>query len=164
MRGSLALIACIAAMAAGSARSEDLAAGISRDKIEITSNFTGANVVVFGAIENEAGEALPATEMRDIVVIVRSDKPYIVTVRKKDAFGPIWVNREERRFAGVPGFYFVASTRPLKDIAPENVLEQFEIGVDRIVLGPAPNAIGGPKEFREATVRTKAREEDYSQH
>ncbi len=160
----LALLACAAATAANVARAEDLAAGISRDKIEITSNFTGANVVVFGAIENEAGEALPATETRDIVVIVRSDKPYIVTVRKKDALGPIWVNRDARQFAGVPGFYFIASTRPLKDIAPENVLEQFEIGIDRIALGPAPNAIGGPKEFREAIVRTKVREEVYSQH
>jgi uncharacterized protein (TIGR02186 family) len=163
MRALLAIVLSLAA-ATGGARAEDLAAGISRDKIEINSNFTGANVVVFGAIENDAGEALPATEHRDIVVIVRSDKPYVVTVRKEAPFGPIWVNREAQRFVGVPGFYFLASTRPLKEIAPEKVLEQFEIGAERVAIGPAPNTLGGPRDFREAILRTKAREELYSQH
>jgi uncharacterized protein (TIGR02186 family) len=148
----------------GAAWAEDLAAGISRDKIEITSNFTGTDVVVFGTIENDLGQSLPATEMRDIVVVIRSDKPYVVTVRKKERVGPIWVNRDMRRFAGVPGFYFLSSTRPLKDIARAGVLEQFELGLDRIALGPAPGAIGGPKEFREAIVRQKKESRLYSQH
>ncbi|MBL9097908.1 MAG: TIGR02186 family protein [Alphaproteobacteria bacterium] len=164
MRRVLATLAIAAALAAGAARAEDLAAGISRDKIEITSSFTGTDVVVFGAIELESGEALPATEMRDVVVVIRSDKPYLVTVRKKDQVGPIWMNRDQRRFAGVPGYYFLSSTRPLKDIASAEVLEQFEIGLDRIALGPAPGAIGGPREFREAILRTKMTQDLYSQH
>jgi uncharacterized protein (TIGR02186 family) len=164
MKRALAMLMFAAALAAGAARAEDLAAGISRDKIEITSSFTGTDVVVFGAIEMESGEALPATEMRDVVVVIRSDKPYLVTVRKKDQVGPIWMNREQRRFAGVPGYYFLSSTRPLKDIASPEVLEQFEIGLERIALGPAPGAVGGPREFREAILRTKMNQDLYSQH
>jgi uncharacterized protein (TIGR02186 family) len=158
------LIAVAAILFAGLVRAEDLAAGISRDKIEITSSFSGTDVVVFGAIENDLGEALPATEMRDVVVVIRSDKPYTVTVRKKERVGPIWVNRDMRRFAGVPGFYFLSSTRPLKDIAKADLLEQFELGLDKIVFGPAPGAIGGPKEFRSAIVRQKKASGLYSQH
>lgn len=164
MRAIVPLLGLVAALAAGAARGEDLAAGISRDKIEITSNFTGTDIVVFGAIETEEGNALPATEVRDVVVVIRSDKPYLVTVRKKEPLGLIWMNREERRFAGVPGFYFLASTRPLREIAAADVLNQFELGLDRIVLGPAPGAIGGPREFREAILRAKIREDVYSQH
>lgn len=149
---------------AGGAIAEDLAAGISRDKIEITSNFSGTDVVVFGAIENEEGEALPATEMRDVAVVVRSDKPYTITVRKKERLGPIWVNRDMQRFAGVPGFYFVSSTRPLKDIARGDLLAQYELGLDRLAFGPAPGSIGGPKEFRRAIVRQKQAGGLYSQH
>jgi uncharacterized protein (TIGR02186 family) len=149
------LLAFFAVWLGGAARAEDLAAGISRDKIEITSSFTGTEVVVFGTIEDDLGRSLPATEMRDVVVVIRSEKPYIVTVRKKERVGPIWVNRDMRQFAGVPGFYFLSSTRPLKDIARTDVLEQFELGLERIALGPAPGAIGGPKEFREAIVRQK---------
>jgi uncharacterized protein (TIGR02186 family) len=154
----------VAMFVAGAARAEDLAAGISRDKIEITSNFTGTDIVVFGAIETDEGTALPATEVRDVVVVIRSDKPYIVTVRKKDRVGPIFMNREERRFAGVPGFYFLSSTRPLREIAAANVLDQFELGLDRIALGPAPGSVGGPRAFREAILRTKIRQDVYAQH
>ncbi len=158
------LFALIAGLFAGAVRAEDLAAGISRDKIEITSSFTGTEVVVFGTIEDDLGRSLPATEMRDVVVVIRSEKPYIVTVRKKERLGPIWVNRDMRQFAGVPGFYFLSSTRPLKDIARGDTLEQFELGLERIALGPAPGAIGGPKEFREAIVRQKKAGRLYSQH
>ncbi|MFM9865247.1 MAG: TIGR02186 family protein [Micropepsaceae bacterium] len=147
-----------------SVRAEDLAAGISRDKIEITSSFSGTEVVVFGAIENEEGEALPATEMRDVVVVIRSDKPYNITVRKKERVGPIWINRDMQRFAGVPGFYFLSSTRPLKDIARADLLSQYELGLDRLAFGPAPGAVGGPREFRQAIVRHKQTDQLYSQH
>lgn len=163
MRSILALVLGGFALA-GAVRAEDLAAGISRDKIEITSSFSGTEVVVFGAIENEEGEALPATEMRDVAVVVRSDKPYTLTVRKKERLGPIWVNRDMQRFAGVPGFYFLSSTRPLKDIARGDLLAQYELGLDRLVLGPAPGAVGGPKEFRQAIVRQKQSGGLYSQH
>lgn len=163
MRSALALVFAVLALT-GVVRAEDLAAGISRDKIEITSSFSGTDVVVFGAVENEEGEALPATEMRDVAVVVRSDKPFNVTVRKKERLGPIWINRDMQRFAGVPGFYFLSSTRPLKDIARGDLLAQYELGLDRLALGPAPGTIGGPKAFREAIVRHKKAEGLYSQH
>ncbi|NOT39198.1 MAG: TIGR02186 family protein [Alphaproteobacteria bacterium] len=159
-----AVFALAVLLTAGFARAEDLAAGISRDKIEITSSFSGTDVVVFGAIENEEGEALPATEMRDVVVVIRSDKPYTITVRKKERVGPIWINRDMQRFAGVPGFYFLSSTRPLKDIARADLLSQYELGLDRLAFGPAPGAVGGPKEFRQAIVRHKQTATLYSQH
>jgi uncharacterized protein (TIGR02186 family) len=164
MRAVLSALLAMSALLADVVRAEDLATGVSRDKIEITSSFTGTDVVVFGAIETESGEALPATEARDVVVIIRSEKPYLVTVRKKEQVGPIWMNREQRRFAGVPGFYFLSSTRPLSEIASADVLEQFEIGLDRIAVGPAPGSVGGPRAFREAILRTKVAQDLYSQH
>jgi uncharacterized protein (TIGR02186 family) len=164
MKRALLALGLIALCLADVARAEDLAAGISRDKIEITSSFTGTDIVVFGAIETDEGTALPATELRDVVVVIRSEKPYLVTVRKKDRVGPIFMNREERRFAGVPGFYFLSSTRPLREIAAADVLEQFELGLDRIALGPAPGSLGGPRAFREAILRTKIRQDVYAQH
>lgn len=164
MRAAVVIALVAAALGCGRAAAEDLAAGISRDKIEITSSFTGTDIVVFGAIENESGEALAATEQRDVVVVVRSDRPYSVNVRKKEQVGPIWVNREQRRFVGVPGFYFVASTRPLKDIAGGEVLDQFEIGIKRLGFGAARGLVGNQQEFRDAILRTKTRDELYSQH
>jgi uncharacterized protein (TIGR02186 family) len=164
MRPGAFLTFVLALFAAAAARSEDLAAGISRDKIEITSNFTGTDVVVFGAIESDLGVALPATEPRDVVIVIRSDRPYMATVRQKERVGPIWVNQEMRRFTGVPGFYFMASTRPLTDIAKPDILEQLELGLDKLALGPAPGSIGGPRAFREAIIRTNSNSKLYGEH
>ncbi len=148
----------------GVAQAEQVVAGLSRDRIEITSNFTGADVVVFGAIESENGESLPATQTRDLVVVVRSDRLSTVTVRKKERLGPIWVNREARQFANVPSFYFVASTHGLKKIANAETLQQFELGLENLAIGPAPGAIGGPRSFRKAFLDSRLRSELYGQH
>ena len=164
MRFGATLVLGAAMFACAGARAEELAAGISRDTIEITSNFTGADVVVFGAIEGEDGGALPASERRDVIIVIRSDKPYLATVRQKERVGPIWINREMRRFAGVPGFYFMASTGKLKDIAKPDVQEQLELGLGNLALGPAPGLVGGPRAFREAIVRTKVKGGLYGEH
>ena len=52
-----------AAAAAGGARrgAEDLVSGISQDMIQITSNYTGTDIVVFGAIERAAERRRAAT-------------------------------------------------------------------------------------------------------
>ncbi len=50
----------------GTATAQDLVSGISQDVVQITSNYTGTDIVVFGAIERE-----PNTQNRDIVVVVR---------------------------------------------------------------------------------------------
>lgn len=164
MRVAVLVLAGLLLATVPQAAAEDVVAGVSKDKIEITSNFTGTDIVVFGAVESEEGRALPADAARDVVVVVRSEKPYVVTVRKKERAGPIWVNRDVQRFAGVPGFYFLSSTRPLKDIARETLLEQYELGLDRLILGLAPGAVVGPKEFRQALVRRKQAQQLYSQH
>ncbi len=46
-RALLALLLVLAAPV----RAEDLVSGISQDIIQITSNYTGTDIVVFGAIE-----------------------------------------------------------------------------------------------------------------
>lgn len=158
----VALIVSLAAVFV--ARAEELAAGISRDKIEINSSFTGAEVVVFGAIESESGAAMSDAGPRDVVVVVRSDRPSLATVRKKELMGPIWVNREARQFVGVPSYYFVASNRPLSQIAHPDILKQFEIGLANIAMGPAPGAIGGPANFRAALLKSREAAELYGQH
>ena len=106
--------------------------------------------------------ALPGR--RDVVVVIRSDTDSVAIVRRKDLLGPVWVNRESRQFANVPQFYFVASTRPLSDIASRETLQQFELGYANLSLGPAPGTSGGPKAFRDALLRSQAQSALYTQH
>lgn len=146
------------------APAEELAAGISRDKIEINSSFRGTEVAIFGSVEPAIGEVVEGDRARDIVVVVRSDRLSRATVRKKELVGPVWINRDAREFVNVPEFYFVATNRPLKDIAAPSVLQQFELGLDNIVFGPAPGVIGGPTAFRKALLDSRVASELYAQH
>lgn len=128
------------------AKAEDLVSGISQDIIQITSNYTGTNIVVFGAIE-----AAQAPQGRDIVVVVRGPDE-TMTVRRRDRVAGVWVNRDAARFEGLPVFYYLASTAPLSHIAPREALERYGLGLDAL----RPSLVGShhdPEPFLQAAIR-----------
>ena len=47
----IAAAAFMLVLAAGAARGENLVSGLSQDQIQITSSYTGTELIVFGAIE-----------------------------------------------------------------------------------------------------------------
>jgi len=145
-------------------RAEELAAGISRDKIEINSRFTGTSVAIFGSVEPAIGEVVQGDRSRDIIVVVRSDRLSRAVVRRKEPVGPVWVNREMLAFDNVPEFYFVASNRPLSEIAEPSVLQQFQLGVAAVDTGPGFGAGRKAAEFREAFLASRLAQQLYSQH
>ena len=125
---------------------EDLVSGLSQDTVEITSNYTGTDIVVFGAIEHpeESGT-------NDVVVIVRGPDADM-TMRKKDRVGLIWLNRDTAKLQGMPSYYYLASTRPLAAIAPRDTLQRYGIGLANLV----PEKIVShhdPEPFRLALIR-----------
>lgn len=103
-----------------------LVADLSRDQIDITTSFSGTRLLLFGATEG----------VGDVVVVVRGP-PRRKVVRKKERILGIWVNRESVTFEDVPGYYFQASTRPLSEIAKNDVLEKHRIGPNRLSLQAA---------------------------
>jgi uncharacterized protein (TIGR02186 family) len=152
----------VALLFAPPARSEELAAGLSKDDIKISSSFTGTDLVLFGAIESE-GAAIGTVNDRDVVVVVRGPNTGVI-VRRKERLGPIWINRDQRNFVGVPGFYFVASTRPLKDIGDAATLDRYHLGLAHLDFNPPRGTVMPPADYREAVLRAKSRGELYSEH
>jgi uncharacterized protein (TIGR02186 family) len=145
------------------ARAEELAAGLSKDDIKISSSFTGTDLVLFGAIESEGGAAIGAVQDRDVVVVVRGPGT-VVTVRRKERLGPIWINRDQRRYSGVPGFYFVASTKALNLIADAGTLDRFHLGLAHLEFNAPPGSIMPSADYKGAIVRARTRGELYSEH
>jgi uncharacterized protein (TIGR02186 family) len=138
------------------ARAEDLVSGISQDTIQITSNYTGTDIVVFGAIEQPQNP-----QGRNIVVVVRGpDEP--MTVRRRDRIAGVWVNSDAARFEGLPTYYYLASTEPVARIAPPAALERYGIGLQAL----KPSAIGShhdPEPFRQAAIRYHQRSGLYTE-
>ena len=108
-----ALFAGVLVLATTATHAEDLVSGLSQDQIQITSNYTGTDIVVFGAIENAANTVGP----HDIVVVVRGPDTTMIVRAKKHVAG-IWVNANRVLLNGMPSYYYLASTRPVAAIVP----------------------------------------------
>lgn len=152
----------------GGAQAAQLVTDLSEHQVRIRSNFNGTQILLFGAVEvNTAGErALD----RDVIVVV-SGPARPVTVRRKARLAGIWVNHDSLTFPKVPGYYAVASTRPLEVTADVDVLRREQIGIDNVDFGaPVAQAMDGSTEilppdeetnFVKALIRNKKRERLY---
>jgi uncharacterized protein (TIGR02186 family) len=133
MRGRIAL-ALLCWLALTGAAPIRLITQLSQARIDINTNFRGAELLVFGAIQYPRG-ATP-DQPPDIAVVVRGPSAP-VTVRQKARIAGIWVNAQAQRFESVPGFYAVAATRPIAEIADERTTAIYEIGIRNLQLSPA---------------------------
>ncbi|MAU41168.1 MAG: hypothetical protein CMF31_06065 [Kordiimonas sp.] len=122
------------------ARAERVVADLSDDVIEITSRFSGKELLIFGALDIEIPQADGGHGIRiegesyDIIVVVESPRQDFV-VRKKEKFSLIWVNAKARDVHQAPAFYAVSSTRPLRDILSAEQLRDYQIGLDYLDFG-----------------------------
>lgn len=153
-RGLILMLAMILQTAPG--RCETLVAALSSERVSINSNFTGAELAIFGEINRDAGTVARASGY-DIVVTVRGPKGAVV-VREKRRFGPFWLNLDQRKYIAIPAFIEVLSNRPVKDISTPALLARWHVGMDNLVppQGDATqeNFVREP-EFRAALIRLR---------
>ncbi len=142
---------------ASPAAAERLITTLSTSRVLISSNFTGADVVLFGSIERDA-QTVPRRGGYDIVVTVTGPRDTIVTFRKERVAG-IWVNADSRTFVKVPSYLTVLANRTISDIADINTLRRTQTGLQRTIL---PQEISGDiadstreDPFRQAFLRLK---------
>jgi uncharacterized protein (TIGR02186 family) len=129
-----------------------LVTDLSSHLISVTSDFTGTDLLLFGSVlpPVEQGEE----QLPDIIVVVRGPE-FPMTVRRKDRIAGIWVNADAVEFEEVPGYYAIASTRDVHEIADAKLLDRLLIGLDTVEnsLGNKPES----KSFREAVIRNRVR-------
>ncbi|MHA1559366.1 MAG: TIGR02186 family protein [Alphaproteobacteria bacterium] len=129
------------------AYSQSVVVALSTDRVEIASNFTGANVTVFGAVDDASSFANVPVE---IIVVLRGE-PEAVTARRKERTLGLWINRAEVDLLDMPIFYALQSTRPVFEIANADTLDALNLGLASVVGRAANNEA----EFAEAVVRLR---------
>lgn len=102
-----------------------VAAALTDAQVRVDSSFSGASIVLYGAVFN------PTPEPADVVVVVRGPDAPVRLVRKTRNMG-VWLNSRPVLFEGAPGFYMTASTRPLSQIADFGQLRRLGLGVDHL--------------------------------
>jgi uncharacterized protein (TIGR02186 family) len=162
MRRRILLAASAALLFAGPAGAQDdLVSGLSQDVVEISSTYTGTDLTVFGAIERPGEGAKSDSAKSDIVVVVRGPDA-AMTVRRKDRFAGVWINNARARLIGLPSYYFLASTRPLDEIAPGDTLRRYDLGLDNLRPETALSD-GAIMPYVRALVRAETKKGLYSQ-
>jgi uncharacterized protein (TIGR02186 family) len=118
-------------LASGPARGDAVVADLSSHLIAISTGFTGASVVLFGATDGPG----------DIIAVVRGPEREMTVWRKGKVAG-IWVNADSMTFANVPSFYAVAASRPLDDAVLPDTAALYRIGTANLKLESKTAASG----------------------
>ena len=112
---------------------------VSQREIEIAYSFTGAELLLFGAILYPGGRLPTDNRPSDIVIVVKGPTESIL-VREKEKIAGIWVNAARLRYRSAPSFYGLVSSRPIRQLVDGRTRAIYELGLDSLQLSPASNA------------------------
>ena len=106
---------------------------VSQSRIEVRQGFTGADLLLYGAVIDPEGAA--GTTEYDIVVVVKGPTEPI-RLREKDRIAGVWMNAGSSDFRSAPSFFAVASSNPIDEIVDPLTAAIYELGTQYIQLSP----------------------------
>jgi len=112
---------------------------ISARQVQIRYSFTGAQLLLFGAVVYPGGR--PPDRQVDIAVVLRGPYQPILLREKQKLGGLIWVNADSDRFRSAPSFYAGASSRPISELLDERTAAIYELGLHNLQLSPGGGAL-----------------------
>ena len=136
---------------------ETIQIGLSTDRIELTADFSGQDLTIFGALENV--DPLLARQGRYDVIVVLEGPSRSVVVRRKSRVLGMWINTRSETFLNVPVSYSLATTRMPQDITDALSYKRLSLGADNLHLEPE-NPRQGPLSIEEFTNALRDRKRD----
>ena len=115
------------------ARDPILVPEVSQHEVLVRQGFTGAELLLYGAILTPEGSR--AGQDYDIVVVLKGPTRAI-RLREKQRIAGIWVNADSAEFRSAPTFFAVASSRPVRKIVDDKTAAIFELGLPWLQLSP----------------------------
>lgn len=123
-------LALLLALALPAAAQEVIVAGMSQNRVSITADFDGSEILIYGAVKRDA----PPPSGGPLEVIVTVEGPSTpVAVRRKDRVAGIWINNASVHIDSAPSFYAVATTGPLDHILSDIDNLRYGITIERMI-------------------------------
>ncbi len=129
----LALVLVAAVFLSGQ-REPILVPEVSQSRIEVRQGFTGANLLLYGAIVDPRG---PRADTEYDIVVVLKGPTEPIRLREKERIAGIWMNAGSTDFRSAPSFFAVASSRPIEEIVDPRTAAIYELGTEFIQLSPS---------------------------
>ncbi|MDT0574634.1 TIGR02186 family protein [Croceicoccus sp. F390] len=120
---------------AAAAREPILVPEISQHEVVVRQGFTGADLLLYGAILEPDGTRVGTGRAYDIVVVLKGPLEAITLREKRKKLG-MWVNAESTSFRSAPAFYALASSRPVSQIVDAKTAAIYELGLEWLQLSP----------------------------
>ncbi len=153
---ALVLLFALVLPAAGQ---EAIVSGLSQNRVSITADFDGSEILIYGAVKRDA----PPPGGGPLEVIVTVEGPSApVAVRRKGRVAGIWVNNAAVTVDSAPSFYAVATTGPLNHILSDIDNLRYGVTIERVIraIGIADEA-DKAGEFILALLRVRTNEGRY---
>jgi len=137
---------------------ENIVADLSQRHVSITTNFTGSEILIFGAVKRDAPR--PSLDPLDVIITV-SGPEQPVTIRKKDRIAGIWVNAAEVEVDSAPSFYAILSSQPLDDILSATEDLRHSITKAQVIRAVDAGEASETAAFTDALIRIRQAEGTY---
>jgi len=135
---------------AAAAPAETLVTGLSQDKVSITANFDGSNILVFGAVKRDA--PLPPGPKPQVVMTLEGPSQPLVIRKKAWRYG-IWVNSDAVHIDAAPTFYAVATSAPLRQVLSNTDDLRYHVSIPLAIRSiGAATMTNDPKAFIDALI------------
>ena len=135
---------------------------ISARSVEIRYSFSGAQLLLFGAILYPGGR-VPRNPADVIVVLKGPVEP--ILVREKQKIAGIWMNADSNRFRSAPSYYAVASSAPVRRLVDERTAAIYELGLQDLQLSPGGGALPDKeRRFEAGLLELRKRQGLYAEH
>ena len=104
---------------------DNLVTDLSESTVEISSTFSGADILLFGAYDGQKND--------DIIVVVSGQKGNIKVDKKEKKFG-IWMISESIKFSNIPIYYYIASNRKIEEITNKTEIKKRNLDFNNFEL------------------------------
>ena len=149
----LRLLVALLLLASPTLAQEEVVLGLSQDRVAITADFDGDDILIFGAVKRET--PIPSGDPLEVIVTV-SGPSHPVTVRRKEKKLGIWVNTDSVLVDSAPSFYAVATSAPFDTAITDTEDLRHRVSIERAIrsVGAAMH-IREAQDFAEAVVRIR---------
>jgi len=157
----LVLAAYLGLALPATAGTESVVPGLSQNRINITANFDGSDLLIYGAVKRDA--PLPDGPPMDVIVTVEGPS-LAEKVRRKSWVAGMWINTDSVIVDKAPSYYSVSTTRPLSEVVSDIEDLRYSISIPRAIRSVgAPQTVTDAQAFSEALIRIREAKGIYRQ-
>ncbi len=141
---------------------EEVVAGLSQNRIAITANFDGSEILIFGAVKRDSPP--PDTDPLQVIIAVAGPSGEVTVRRKEKRYG-IWINVDSVDVDKAPSFYAVATSAPFDQVISATEDLRYRVSIPQMIRSVgAPMDVEHAESFSEALIRIRTASGLYQMH